>query len=210
MADKLPTLAEIRARIAEIRGREQAATPGPWEPYKDYGPNFYAYLLGEHLRGVGDLNFGDGEEAEADRAFVTHAREDMHDLLAILDLYVGHEPTLAEEAAYVAAEEERTAADLERARQENARLRSEMAAVTEFRDHYSQSAAHLAAKRDLAEQVIGEWQHSALTSEQAVELIRKALAVGPVPTWMDLINTATPGTNAVAQQAGRRKAEGIA
>lgn len=69
-------------RLAAIRSRAQAATPGPWQPYHpDYGPTFYANTTGEHLRGVGDFDFGTGDEAEADQAFVRHARQDVDFLL---------------------------------------------------------------------------------------------------------------------------------
>lgn len=65
-----------------IETRANAATPGPWEEHADYGPHFYAYLRGPYLRGVGTLNFGEGEEADADREFVKHAREDVPALVA--------------------------------------------------------------------------------------------------------------------------------
>ena len=69
-------------QLDEIEARANAATPGPWEEHKPYGPDFYAYLRGPYLRGVGTLNFGDGEDAAADREFVKHAREDVDALLA--------------------------------------------------------------------------------------------------------------------------------
>lgn len=69
---------------ADIEARAEAATPGPWEEHTQYGPHFYAYLRGPYLRGVGTLNFGDGEDAEADREFVLHARSDVPALLAEL------------------------------------------------------------------------------------------------------------------------------
>ncbi|WP_435643828.1 hypothetical protein ACR9VJ_26235 [Streptomyces sp. H49] len=65
-----------------IQARANAATPGPWEEHPQYGAHFYAYLRGPYLRGVGTLNFGDGEDAEADREFVKHAREDVEALVA--------------------------------------------------------------------------------------------------------------------------------
>lgn len=65
-----------------IAARAAAATPGPWAPYPAYGPNFWANATGLQLRGIGDLNFGDGEEAAADEEFVRHAREDVDTLLA--------------------------------------------------------------------------------------------------------------------------------
>ena len=72
-------------RLIEIRLREEAATPGPWEEYRPYGESFYAFLGGSHLRGVGTLEFGDGEDADADRAFTLHARQDVPALLAEVD-----------------------------------------------------------------------------------------------------------------------------
>ncbi|MCI3279168.1 hypothetical protein [Streptomyces cylindrosporus] len=70
------------ARIAAIRARAQAATEGPWQRYEEYGPQFYANVSGEYLRGVGDFNFGEGEQAEADEALVQHAHQDITYLLA--------------------------------------------------------------------------------------------------------------------------------
>ncbi|MFG3170612.1 hypothetical protein [Streptomyces sp. NPDC048200] len=69
-------------QLNEIAARAAAATPGPWEEHTEYGPHFYAYLRGPYLRGVGTLNFGDGEDAAADLAFVLHARTDVPALLA--------------------------------------------------------------------------------------------------------------------------------
>ncbi|MGW7617343.1 hypothetical protein ACWGLG_16050 [Streptomyces antimycoticus] len=87
-------------RIADIKAREQAATPGPWQEHEDYGPNFYAYLGGSHLRGVGTLNFGDGEDAEADRDFTLNARTDVPWLIEQL------EQAHAAVAAHVQAEDD--------------------------------------------------------------------------------------------------------
>ncbi|MFD5508953.1 hypothetical protein ACFWIB_14420 [Streptomyces sp. NPDC127051] len=95
-------------RLAEVRARAAAATKGPWEHCPNYGPQFYAYLGGSHLQGVGDLNFGVGDQAEADLAFALAARDDVDWLLervaeleATLERYVGREPTVAEEMAYL-------------------------------------------------------------------------------------------------------------
>ncbi|MCX5365885.1 hypothetical protein OG864_45125 [Streptomyces sp. NBC_00124] len=71
-------------QLDDIEQRANAATPGPWEEHEEYGPHFYAYLRGPYLRGVGTLNFGDGEDAAADREFVKHAREDVDALLAYI------------------------------------------------------------------------------------------------------------------------------
>lgn len=65
-----------------IEARAAAATPGPWEPAPEYGEYFYAYQRGEYFRGVGQFSFGDGEEAEADRAFVMAAAVDVPALVA--------------------------------------------------------------------------------------------------------------------------------
>lgn len=69
-------------RLAEIAARNAAATKGPWEPCEEYGPNFYAFQQGEYLAGVGDFNFGDGAQADADREFMIHAAADVSWLLA--------------------------------------------------------------------------------------------------------------------------------
>jgi hypothetical protein len=72
-------------RLNAIRTRANAATEGPWERYAEYGDNFFANTTGSHLQGVGDLNFGAGEQAEADEALVTHAQQDITWLLAFAD-----------------------------------------------------------------------------------------------------------------------------
>lgn len=74
-----------RDRLSAIRARASSATEGPWERYTEYGPNFYANVTGPHLQGVGDFNFGQGDQAEADEALVTHAQKDIAWLLAYAD-----------------------------------------------------------------------------------------------------------------------------
>lgn len=69
-------------QLDDIETRASAATAGPWERYGQYSPHFFANTSGEYLRGVGDFNFGVGEQADADEAFVRHAREDVDVLLA--------------------------------------------------------------------------------------------------------------------------------
>ncbi|MDX3249009.1 hypothetical protein [Streptomyces sp. ME18-1-4] len=69
-------------QLDDIQARANAATPGPWERYENYGPTFFANIRGSHLLGVGDFNFGVGEQAEADEEFVRHAPEDVRTLLA--------------------------------------------------------------------------------------------------------------------------------
>ncbi|MFF5842158.1 hypothetical protein ACFY74_11895 [Streptomyces massasporeus] len=69
-------------QLTDIAARAQAATPGPWSPYTVHGPTFYANVAGPYLRGVGDLDFGVGEQAEADKEFVKHAQQDVTALVA--------------------------------------------------------------------------------------------------------------------------------
>ncbi|KAF2774664.1 hypothetical protein [Streptomyces sp. OM5714] len=69
-------------QLTDIEARANAATPGPWEHYTQYGPTFFANTTGPYLQGVGDLNFGEGEQARADEEFVVHAPEDVRALLA--------------------------------------------------------------------------------------------------------------------------------
>ncbi|MFG2748073.1 hypothetical protein [Streptomyces xanthophaeus] len=88
-------------RLADIRAREQAATKGPWERCPEYGEHFYAYLGGSHLLGVGDINFGDGKDAEADLAFTLAARADIPWLLdTIAELRAQVQELTAENRGY--------------------------------------------------------------------------------------------------------------
>lgn len=88
-------------RLAEIRNRVAAATKGPWELYPDFGKDFYAYLGGGHLVGVGTLNFGTGVDADADLAFVLGARADVPWLLdTIAELRAQVQELAAENQGY--------------------------------------------------------------------------------------------------------------
>ncbi|MEU8537115.1 hypothetical protein [Streptomyces parvulus] len=69
-------------QLTDIETRTNAATKGPWEHHPAYGPNFFANTTGLYLQGVGDLNFGVGEQARADEEFVKHAQQDVAALLA--------------------------------------------------------------------------------------------------------------------------------
>jgi hypothetical protein len=59
------------------------------------------------------------------------------------------------------------------------------------RGHYKRSADHLGAKRDLAESVLDEWESGRLPADDALRMIRSALAVGDVKTLAQL-RTDTP------------------
>ena len=77
-----PTTPLTAQQLAGIEARASSATPGPWSPYTVHGPTFYANVAGPYLRGVGDLDFGVGEQAEADKEFVRHAQQDVTALVA--------------------------------------------------------------------------------------------------------------------------------
>lgn len=65
-----------------IAAREQAATPGPWGAIPDYGPDWIGAEVSGYLNAVGELGFGEGDQADADRAFVIGARTDVPALLS--------------------------------------------------------------------------------------------------------------------------------
>ncbi|MCX5209732.1 hypothetical protein OG689_10600 [Kitasatospora sp. NBC_00240] len=68
--------------LAPIQARHDAATPGQWYMQPNYGPNFVASEVAGYERGIGDMWFGDGDQADADREFVLAARTDVAALLA--------------------------------------------------------------------------------------------------------------------------------
>lgn len=61
-------------------------------------------------------------------------------------------------------------------------LRRDLRDVEETRGFHARSAAHIAEKRDLAEQVIYLWDSGALKAEIALRMVQSALAVGDVKT----------------------------
>lgn len=64
-------------RLAEIRARCEAATPGPWSPVIGYIEEGYSTLLPT----ADDQN----PMTSADQAFIGHARTDIPDLLSALE-----------------------------------------------------------------------------------------------------------------------------
>lgn len=74
---------DLRARLAEIRAREEAATPGPWRVENNQQDlNRWVSSDDQTL----DINFGYlGNSTQNDARFVAHAREDVPWLLAELD-----------------------------------------------------------------------------------------------------------------------------
>jgi hypothetical protein len=65
-----------------IRQRHEAATSGTWYLQPNYGPDFVAAEIAGYEHGIGTLNFGDGDQADADRDFVLNAHTDMSQLIA--------------------------------------------------------------------------------------------------------------------------------
>jgi hypothetical protein len=74
-------------RLAEITALEAAATKGPWHTATEagavsYPSTFVANWSGEYMQGVGDVDTGVGEQAEADLSFILDARTAVPELLA--------------------------------------------------------------------------------------------------------------------------------
>jgi len=68
-----------------IRQRHQAATGGHWHLNRgsvDFDPNFVFAEHHGYEHGIGSLDFGDGDQADADREFVLNAHTDMGQLIA--------------------------------------------------------------------------------------------------------------------------------
>jgi hypothetical protein len=75
MADVTPE------RIAEIKMRRDAATPGPWEAtLDDHGRDGIEVGVWAHSEYIAELITSD--RATADAVFIAHARTDVDDLLA--------------------------------------------------------------------------------------------------------------------------------
>ena len=76
--------------IEQIRAREQAATPGPWEWATDKGAPDYVQLystaeIDEYEADILSADGGDVLLSAADADFIAHARTDIPALLAAID-----------------------------------------------------------------------------------------------------------------------------
>ena len=126
-------------RLAEIRARVDAATPGPWH-LDDDGAEIKTPDHGT----IADI--WEPTQESRNGEFIAGARTDVPDLLAENDRlttelakYVGHEPTIAEEMQYLSAENDRLTArvaelerpEIERKRNEIRASYSELAASAE-------------------------------------------------------------------------------
>lgn len=74
-------------RLTEIRDCHQAATGGRWLIDRDgaFGETTVIADQGEHAATIGSMDFGDGDQADADRTFVLYAHRDVGVLLAEVD-----------------------------------------------------------------------------------------------------------------------------
>ena len=70
------------ARIAQIRARVEAATPGPWHDVEGATPGMYWVEL-RHRATICDFPYEQG--AQEDAAFIAHARADIPALLAAVE-----------------------------------------------------------------------------------------------------------------------------
>jgi hypothetical protein len=86
-------------RLTEIATRAAAATKGPWKVERDE-PTLSRLVCNDDR--TLEIDFGYlGNNTQPDAEFVAHAREDVPWLLAELEKYVGHEPTVAEEMQFL-------------------------------------------------------------------------------------------------------------
>ncbi|MGW4803081.1 hypothetical protein [Kitasatospora sp. NPDC004272] len=78
--------------IDAIQARHDNATSGTWYLQPRYGPDFVAAESSGYEHGIGTLDFGVGDQADADREFVLNAHTDMGKLIArIRDLEAEHD-----------------------------------------------------------------------------------------------------------------------
>lgn len=71
-------------QLADIQARHQAATSGTWYLQPNHGPDFVATEISGYERGIGSMDFGVGDQADADREFVLNAHADQAALLVEL------------------------------------------------------------------------------------------------------------------------------
>lgn len=86
----------IETRLAEIRARVEAATPGPWTPMEyDHNPGDQGVpILGGGERGsmaahltAYTMTLSNVDQSEADAEFIAHARTDLPALLAAVEAF---------------------------------------------------------------------------------------------------------------------------
>ncbi|MEE4545545.1 hypothetical protein V2S66_26705 [Streptomyces sp. V4-01] len=172
-------------RLAEIAARAEAATEGPWEPCPGISRTFYGYLQGEYLRGVGDINFGVGEQANADLAFVLAAREDVPALVAELDEM---------RAVLAQSEQELTGARLAlwEEEQDTRRLRVALRSARRGRAAARTRLAELEAERHSTNEALDDavtaLRDAAAERQFAVEAGHAVASGGPVLPWLTALD----------------------
>lgn len=165
-------------RLAEIRERAQAATKGPWKPYPSMGEHFVGYVGGDYLRGVGDLSFGEGEQAEADKAFTLAAREDV--------------PALLAEVERLRAEQVIDRQALDRAAADHAQLRVELV------DTVGEARSDIAGLESLARRLRTAWE-SARNGRRSARRLNAELVRS-----MDMLRAELAETTHVLQVTGEK------
>jgi len=90
-------------RIAEIRARVEAATPGPWEVDDKYSDQFVVCELDEYVAVSASTDADIGLDGRADAEFIAHARQDIPDLLDERDMLIQRLATVENLAADILA-----------------------------------------------------------------------------------------------------------
>ena len=86
-------------RLAEIRARVEAATPGPWEVDDKYSDGFVVCELDEYVAVSTSTDADIGLDGRADAEFIAHARQDIPDLLDMMDVLIQQLATVENLAA---------------------------------------------------------------------------------------------------------------
>lgn len=158
-----------------IEQRAAKATPGPW-----WNDNFEIYTS-EHV-GIPAMCTWIGETCTVDLpdhgdtngAFIANAREDVpamaaeiRRLTAELAKYVGHEPTIAEEMAYLQTENDRLTTELDLARTVPAAMRRQI--TNEIRaycpDHGTADTGRIKCHCEIADELDRRYPAPAATQE---------------------------------------------
>ena len=90
-------------RIAEIRARVEAATPGPWEVDDKYSDQFVVCELDEYVAVSASTDADIGLDGRADAEFIAHARQDVPDLLDERDVLIQRLATMENLASGILA-----------------------------------------------------------------------------------------------------------
>lgn len=94
------TVADLDKRLADMRERSEAATPGPWGTYAAYGSRGVEVADTEDMVFIQDGGITYAAH-EADAQFIAHARTDLDDLRgAVEDVLALHQPVVVTEALW--------------------------------------------------------------------------------------------------------------